>query len=359
MLGSVEDYHKALVTWVTTHGRSLPWRAPWGEPQQPYKTWLSEIMLQQTVVATMIPYYNGFIERWPCIETLAQSPVDDILHAWQGLGYYRRARHLHTTALLIVDHYGGQIPDNEKTLLRLPGIGPYVAAAIRAIAFQQYAVVVDGNVERVMTRLFAQQQPLADNRSALRQYARSLTPKTKTIAPGTYAQAVMELGALVCRPKSPRCASCPVQPHCRAWHSGMAETLPTRKSKAPLPIRRGLIDWVESGDGNVAVYRRPDQGLLGGMHAFHGTPWETKATFPSPHPDANIIPEVVRHVFTHFALELRITKRISQQLPTGCFWHPIRLLEQLALPSVMQKVKHVALSVHNHKADLAKPDKPD
>ena len=334
------SYHSALERWVTREGRTLPWRAPWGDKQDPYRAWLAEIMLQQTQVATVIPYYQAFLARWPDLDALADAPLEAVLHAWQGLGYYARARNLHACAKQVKADYAGRFPSDLAELRRLPGIGEYVAAAIRAIAFQQPAVVVDGNIERIMTRLFAERSPIADNRRTLRRQAAALTPSAERLSPGTYAQALMDLGAMICRPRIPLCGDCPVRSFCRAAKTGRAEQLPTRKAKPKKPLKRGLIYWIEDGAGQVAVEQRPAKGLLGGMYGFPGSSW--CEAFPPLNPSAPPLPGQVTHVFTHFRLELRVVKEIGGPLPPGCFWHPQQALDRIALPSLMQKVAKFA-----------------
>src|SRR6266852_943396 len=251
-----------LLAWYDRHRRTLPWRAPAGARAEPYLVWLSEIMLQQTTVATVGDYFRRFVERWPTVEALAAAPLDDVLSAWAGLGYYARARNLHACARAVAERHDGRFPEDEASLLALPGIGRYTAAAIRAIAFDQPASAVDGNVERVIARLFAIDTPLPDAKPEIQLLAAKLVPESRA---GDYAQAMMDLGATVCTPKSPRCVICPLMSSCRARKLGLAEDLPRRSPKAERPTRRGLAFVLARRDGAILLRKRPAKGLLGGM----------------------------------------------------------------------------------------------
>ncbi len=262
-----------LLDWYDRNGRDLPWRVPAGGKPQPYHVWVSEIMLQQTTTATVAPYYRNFLARWPRIEDLAAAPLDAVLHAWQGLGYYARARNLHKCAKAICKSHGGRLPDHEAGLRALPGIGAYTAAAIAAIAFEQPATAVDGNVERVMARLHAVEQPLAGVKAKLGELARGLTPRTRL---GDYAQALMDLGATVCTPRNPACERCPWRGVCAAHAQGRVAELPRRDAKAARPTRRGMAFWTVRPDGAVLLRRRPERGLLGGMIELPSTPWRAR-----------------------------------------------------------------------------------
>ena len=222
------DFQRDLLAWYDTHARTLPWREKSNQRPDPYRIWLSEVMLQQTTVATVGPYFKAFIDRWPTVQALARAPLDDILTAWAGLGYYSRARNLHKCAQVIVQAYQGVFPDTETRLRTLPGIGPYTAAAIAAIAFDQPAVVIDGNIDRVMTRLHNSPIPIQHNKAAIGAWAAALTPQTR---PGDYAQGLMDLGATICRPANPQCLLCPVQPYCAAHQAGTASNLPVKPPK--------------------------------------------------------------------------------------------------------------------------------
>jgi len=346
-----------LLAWYDRHRRRLPWRALPGERPDPYRVWLSEIMLQQTTVAAVEPYFRDFLARWPSIESLAAADLDQLLHAWQGLGYYARARNLHRAAKLVAEEHAGRLPDSEEVLRRLPGIGAYTAAAIAAIAFGRKATPVDGNVERVVARLFAVREPLPDAKPALRRLAEGLTPERRA---GDFAQAMMDLGATVCVVGRPKCMLCPLADDCRARAAGIAETLPARAPKRRRPLKHGVVFWIERADGAVLLRRRPEQGLLGGMMEFPSTPWRekswTKKSAQSIAPvaaDWQAIPGIVRHGFTHFELELTLLRgRIPAEAEGR--WCRIDRLSELALPSLMKKVARHALA-----ESLAPPAKKD
>jgi A/G-specific adenine glycosylase len=340
-----ERLNRALLAWYDAHRRALPWRAGPGERPEPYRVWLSEIMLQQTTVATVGPYFERFVERWPDLGALAAAPLDDVLHAWQGLGYYARARNLHKCAGQVAAALGGVFPDTEEALRKLPGIGPYSAAAIAAIAFDKPASPVDGNIERVLARLHALETPLPAAKPELRNLARALTP---TKRPGDHAQALMDLGATVCTPKSPDCGRCPWRPDCRAEALGLAAELPRRAARKRRPTRYGTVFWALTRDRRVLVRRRPEKGLLGGMMEFPSTPWEAgKQTTENRLFEADWRPLAgeVNHTFTHFHLVLDIL--LAENVGDGVFdgrWHPLDALDQLALPTVMKKVARHALA---------------
>jgi A/G-specific adenine glycosylase len=343
-----------LLDWYDAHARRLPWRAPPGlSAADPYHVWLSEIMLQQTTVAAVIPYFERFLTRWPTVQDLARAPLDDVLAEWAGLGYYARARNLYKCSRKVSEDLGGVFPDTEDALRDLPGIGAYTAAAIAAIAFGRRAVVVDGNVERVMARLFAVKDPLPGAKAELRELADVLTPDER---PGDYAQAVMDLGATICTPKSPKCLACPWASPCRARAEGIAPELPRRTPKAAKPIRQGVVYWLEaSGPGGTSVLlrRRSERGLLGGMAEVPSEGWSddnhavaVDGTTISEAADWSHQGEPVRHTFTHFHLELTVkTARLDEPMPVeGGYWCPLDDLEAEALPSVMRKVVRRARS---------------
>ncbi len=336
-----------LLAWYDRHRRELPWRAPAGEAAEPYRVWLSEIMLQQTTVATVGPYFRAFLARWPSIEALAAAPLDDVLHAWQGLGYYARARNLHRCAGVVASEHGARFPNEEAALRELPGIGPYTAAAIAAIAFDRRATPVDGNFERVMARLFAVLTPLPDAKPELAALARDLTPEAR---PGDHAQATMDLGATICRPKAPLCERCPLASHCRGRETGIAAELPRRRPKAARPLRHGVVFWLTREDGAILLRRRPDAGLLGGMMEVPSTewrdaPWGPREALPSAPVEAGWrpLPGVVEHGFTHFRLRLElVAARTAGAGPVGT-WCRIESLGGQALPTLSKKVIRHAL----------------
>ena len=340
---------RALLAWYDRERRDLPWRAPPGVAPEPYRVWLSEIMLQQTTTAVVAPYYTAFLERWPDIETLAAATLDEVLHAWQGLGYYARARNLHRCAAVVAREHGGRFPDSEAGLRALPGIGAYTAAAIAAIAFGRPAVVVDGNVERVMARLHAVEAQLPKAKPRLKVLAAALTPERR---PGDYAQAVMDLGATVCTPRNPGCGRCPWRGACAGRTRGIAAELPRRAPKKKRPTRRGLVFWAVRADGAVLLRRRPERGLLGGMIEVPSTPWEAtrwslaKALAHAPFAaDWRRLAGTVRHGFTHFELELGVfAATIDGAVEADGIWCPPDRFAEQALPTLTRKVVRHALA---------------
>lgn len=330
-----------LLDWYDCHHRVLPWRKRAGEPIDPYFVWLSEVMLQQTTVKAVIPYFFAFTERWPNVAALAAAPDSEIMAAWAGLGYYSRARKLIACARDVVKRFDGQFPQDERNLLSLPGIGPYSAAAIAAIAFQKRAVVIDGNVERVIARRFRIETPLPAAKRAIYAFADQLTPDNRA---GDYAQAVMDLGATICTPRNPTCTICPWMHDCASKRHGDAERFPLKIKKASRPTRHGIVYVVQRGD-MVLVTRRPPQGLLGGMTVFPGASWmssksETEEP-PLAHLDWRVMDGTVGHVFTHFALSLTVKHAqapSSAMAPPGHWWAKFDDLSQVGLPSVMSKV---------------------
>ncbi len=305
----------ALLAWYDRHARILPWRVGpaarlAGERPDPYRVWLSEVMLQQTTVAAATGHFLRFVERWPDVHALAAAPRDEVLGAWAGLGYYARARKLHDCAGVVSRDLGGRFPSTEEGLRELPGIGPYTAAAVAAIAFDEPAVVVDGNVERVMARLFAEEAPLPGLKPALRARAAELTPRER---PGDYAQAVMDLGATVCAPARPACLACPWRQACRGHALGIAATLPRRAPKPAKPVRHGVA-WVAlDPQRRILTERRAERGLLGGMLAVPSSDWTSPAEAGAglehaapPLPGDWQPAGEVRHTFTHFHLRLEI-----------------------------------------------------
>jgi len=341
----MEAKAKALLAWYDGHRRELPWRALPGEHAEPYRVWLSEIMLQQTVAAAVAPYFHRFLERWPDVEALAAASLDEVLQAWQGLGYYARARNLHAAARVVASQPGARFPDTEAGLRALPGVGDYTAAAIAAIAFDREATVVDGNVERVMSRLFRIETPLPAAKKAIRSAAAGLTPQRR---PGDYAQAVMDLGATVCLPRRPRCGACPWSEACRGRAAGVAESLPVKAPRQRRPVRRGIAYWTEDGAGRVLLRRRPETGLLGGMMEVPSGPWVEDGPPPEGPPVEGAwspLGAVARHGFTHFILELDVrTGSSGGAAPEGCVWAPIDALADYALPTAMKKVVRLALA---------------
>jgi A/G-specific adenine glycosylase len=333
-----------LLTWYDRHRRDLPWRAPAGERPDPYRVWLSEIMLQQTTIAAVRPYYLAFLQRFPTVEALAQAPVEAVMQAWAGLGYYSRARNLHACAKTVVAQHGGRFPGCEDALLELPGIGLYTAAAIAAIAFDQPAAAVDGNVERVMSRLFMVEEPLPKAKRRLKAVTESLVPADR---PGDFAQALMDLGATICLPKRPLCALCPWMEPCAARAAGVQEAFPRKAEKPERPLRRGAAFVALRSDDAILLRTRPPSGLLGGMAEAPTSAWGTDYDLTRALADAPItadwrrLPGVVRHTFTHFPLELTVyfgTVPAEAPAPVAMRWTPRAALHEEALPNVMKKV---------------------
>ncbi len=340
----------ALLDWYDRHRRVLPWRAPPGARQDAYKVWLSEIMLQQTTVATVGPYYTAFLERFPSVEALAAAEDGDVMAAWAGLGYYSRARNLLKAARQVADTHGGRFPDTEDGLRALPGVGPYTAAAVAAIAFDAKASPVDGNIERVVARLFAVETPLPDAKPVLRELAATLTPDRR---PGDFAQAMMDLGATVCTPKRPACAICPWVDVCLARQRGIADTLPAKRPKPEKPLRTGHAFVGVRADGAVLLGTRPPKGLLGGMAEVPTSDWSEKAGQARPRPPMPApwkeIPGSVGHVFTHFRLALTVHRGAlpsAALTPSGLRFVPADKLVDEALPTVIRKVlAHAGIAV--------------
>lgn len=336
----------ALLAWYDAHARSLPWRAPLGaaERTDPYRVWLSEVMLQQTTVPHAAPYFERFTARWPTVNDLASVEDSDLMAAWAGLGYYARARNLLACARAVANEHGGVFPDTEAALLALPGVGAYTAAAVAAIAFDRPANVVDGNVERVVARLFAVETPVPAARPELKRLAATLVVDDR---PGDWAQALMDLGSGICRPKSPLCLMCPIAAFCAGRATGEPEHYPVRTKKAARPHRQGVA-WVLRDDGGrIALVRRPDKGLLGGMVGLPTSDW----TDTAPDATAPVAADwpaliwkdagAVEHVFTHFSLTL--TVRVASG-PGDFLWtHEAEALA--ALPTVFRKALERALAM--------------
>ncbi len=343
----------ALLAWYDRHRRALPWRSLPGQVSDPYRVWLSEIMLQQTTVKAVAPYFAKFTARWPTIAALAAAPLDDVLKLWAGLGYYARARNLHACAKAVVERHGGRFPQSEADLSALPGIGAYTAAAVAAIAFDARASAVDGNVERVVSRLFAVADELPAGKPRIRSLAASLVPENRA---GDFAQALMDLGATICTPRKPACVLCPWMMQCMARRRGHPERFPRKAPKQAGRLRRGAAFVVVRVDGHVLVRARPSQGLLGGMTEVPTTEWtpdfdERNALKHAPKFSAvpagqrqikwRRVHGIVTHVFTHFPLELVVyTAEVPARAraPRGARWAALSDLPGEALPSLMRKV---------------------
>jgi len=339
-----------LLAWYDRHARALPWRVSPAEQAHgivadPYRVWLSEIMLQQTTVQTVKPYFTAFIDRWPTVEHLASADTEDVMKAWAGLGYYSRARNLKRCADLVAADHGGRFPDTEQGLLTLPGIGPYTAAAIAAIAFDQPAAVVDGNIERVFTRLFKIATPLPSAKTEIRAVVAEATP---TERPGDFAQALMDLGATLCSPKRPACALCPLSENCQARRAGTQEQFPVKPAKKQKPVRLGAAFVAECSDGSVLLVKRPEKGLLGGMSGVPTTNWTVRADGETGAKSAPFAADwhskgVITHVFTHFELRLEVFHAVVTQTPDHeGWWSDGDSLPGEALPTVMKKALSAA-----------------
>lgn len=343
------SYAQMLLAWYDRHHRELPWRtspamAARGKRADPYHVWLSEVMLQQTTVQAVKPYFLKFLAAWPRVDDLAAAPVEDVMAAWAGLGYYARARNLKKCAEAVAREHGGVFPDTEEGLKQLPGIGDYTSAAIAAIAFNRQAAVMDGNVERVISRLFAIDAPLPGSKPAMKAKVAELTPSER---PGDFAQAMMDLGATICTPKRPACALCPFNGACLALARDEPERFPVKAAKKAKPVRLGAAFVAVNTEGEILLRRRIDSGLLGGMTEVPTTAWTARidgGTEVSHAPFAAgwQMAGVIVHVFTHFELRLTVYRaQVPDGLQTGPddgWWEPVTNLDAQALPTVMKKV---------------------
>jgi A/G-specific adenine glycosylase len=342
----------ALLSWYDRHHRDLPWRvsppmAARGVKAEPYHVWLSEVMLQQTTVPAVKSYFAKFLERWPTVNDLAAAPTDDVMAAWAGLGYYARARNLKKCAEAVAREHGGIFPDTEEGLKALPGIGDYTAAAVAAIAFDRQAAVMDGNVERVISRLFAISTPLPAGKPLMRQKVALLTPATR---PGDFAQAMMDLGAIICTPKRPACSLCPFRDACEALHRHDPELFPVKAAKKDKPVRRGAAFVAVTPEGEILLRRRVESGLLGGMTEVPTTGWTARLDGATDTGAAPLAADwqscgTVVHVFTHFELRLTIYRAALKNRPDidDGWWEPVTNLDSQALPTVMKKAIEQAI----------------
>ncbi|MGH1464684.1 MAG: A/G-specific adenine glycosylase [Cognatishimia sp.] len=340
-----------LLDWYDRHARKMPWRVgpadrAAGVTPDPYRIWMSEIMLQQTTVAAVKAYFLKFTGLWPSVGDLAAAKDEDVMAAWAGLGYYARARNLLKCARVVATDHGGVFPNTLEGLLRLPGIGPYTAAAVSSIAFDQKATVVDGNVERVMARIYDIHTPLPAAKPELTEKAAALTPDLR---PGDYAQAVMDLGATICTPKNPACGICPWRENCQSRHQGTAALLPKKTPKKPKPIRLGTVYIARRVDGAYLLERRPDKGLLGGMLGWPGSDWIEGEMARHDVPIRAEWKEVAgeaRHTFTHFHLRLTIKTALvpMDRAPSQGAFVPVSEFDRSDLPTAMRKAFDLALS---------------
>ena len=342
-----QDATRALLAWYACHARALPWRATPGEQPDPYRVWLSEIMLQQTTVATVRQRFDDFVRRWPTVEALAAAPLEEVMAAWAGLGYYARARNLHKCARVVAHELDGRFPDTPEELKKLPGIGDYTAGAIAAIAFNHASVAMDTNAERVIARLFAVSAPLPDARPRLKELAETLLPRE---APGDFAQALMDLGAILCTVRAPACGLCPLRAHCAAHAQELAEELPRKRRRGEKPLRHGDAFLITRRDGHVLLRRRPGRGMLGGMVELPSRGWDNRpAPFDGDTPFGLPFRKLeahVSHTFTHFTLHLsvHVLKRpltleeaTRLPLPENWFWHSADHMDKVGLPTLMRK----------------------
>ena len=338
---------QALLDWYDRHARVMPWRVGPGDRARgvlpdPYRVWLSEVMLQQTTVAAVRDYFRFFIERWPTVGDLAAAEDAQVMAAWAGLGYYARARNLLKCARAVVDRHGGQFPDDASALRALPGIGPYTAAAVGAIAFDRPEVVVDGNVERVMARLHDDPTPLPKAKPVFTAYAAALTPDRR---PGDYAQAVMDLGATICTPRKPACGLCPWRPACAGWANGTAADLPRKLPKQAKPVRFGIAYLARRVDGAWLLERRPDNGLLGGMLGWPGSDWgDAPQDSPPIRAEWKTLAGEARHTFTHFHLRLTVKTALvpMDRTPQRGDFIEAGAFSPADLPTVMRKAFDLA-----------------
>lgn len=343
--------HEKLLNWYDRHHRELPWRITpreslSGRRADPYHIWLSEVMLQQTTVQAVKPYFRKFLDTWPTVGDLAAAESADVMAAWAGLGYYARARNLKKCAEAVARDHGGIFPDTEEGLRALPGIGDYTSAAVAAIAFNRPSAVMDGNVERVISRLYAISDPLPGSKPAMKAKVKALTPDTR---PGDFAQAMMDLGATICTPKRPACALCPFNADCLALKRHDPEHFPVKATKKEKPIRQGAAFVAVNGNGEILLRRRVESGLLGGMTEVPTTGWTARldggttadhAPLPADWQQAG----VVTHVFTHFELRLTVYRaQVEEQPDSAGWWEPVDNLATQALPTVMKKAISMAL----------------
>lgn len=345
MTASISD---TLLAWYDDHARDLPWRNPPGaalpdDPAWPYRVWLSEVMLQQTTVAAVKPYFAKFVSTWPTVEALAAAPEEAVMAAWAGLGYYSRARNLVKCARAVAER--GGFPGTEAELRQLPGLGAYTAAAVAAIAFGERAVVVDANVERVVARLFVIDQPLPAARKPIRAATHSITPDTRA---GDFAQAMMDLGAHICTSKAPRCLLCPLAAACMGRKMGEPERLPVKPAKKAVPERSGTAFWITRMNGaEVWLVTRPPTGMLGGMRALPDDGWSAQGDGSGTPPLAGAWRTLgaVRHGFTHASLTLRVLALETETQPEGAgTWWPVAQIGEAGLATLFAKAADVALA---------------
>lgn len=340
---NVEDFRAQLLKWYDHHRRVLPWRALPKQKADPYHVWLSEIMLQQTTVPAVIPYFLKFLQKWPSVQDLAAADSQEVMENWAGLGYYARARNLHKCAGVVANDLNGKFPKELERLKDLPGIGDYTAAAIRSIAFNKPANVVDGNVERVMARIFAVTEPMPVSKPLLKSLAADMA-EGESKRPGDYAQALMDLGATVCTPSSPKCMICPVRGFCNGYEQGIAESLPARAAKKLKPQKHGYVYWISDRKGRILFQKRGEKGMLGGTIGLPTSVWLDQA-IEKTHLPGILAQEpgkiMVRHSFTHFDLDLHgveiKTDKVGDFDKDGYFWVSKDEAGKLGIPSLFKK----------------------
>lgn len=340
------DFQKNLLKWYDKHRRDLPWRAHSGCKADPYHVWLSEIMLQQTTVPHAIPYFLKFLKLWPTLKKFAAAENEAVMREWAGLGYYARARNLHKCAQVLVRDHKSIFPDTEQELQALPGIGPYTSAAITAIAFDRPAVVIDGNVDRIITRVFGIETPMRESKPLIRQKAEVIYQDIKR--PGDFAQGLMDLGATVCVPQTPRCGVCPVTDFCKAYKKGLQNALPAKPVKKLKPQRVGKAYWLETSDGEILLERRPDKRMLGGMVGLPSSGWDGKAESILPKRSEKGLEYVgdIYHSFTHFDLKLEIWRGALNKMDVRNNSIVFKKADLISagLPSVFKKIAKVMLA---------------
>ncbi|MEN9932660.1 MAG: hypothetical protein RIS17_1233 [Pseudomonadota bacterium] len=351
-----DSWPLTLIDWYRTNARDLPWRNPPGaalpeDPDWPYRVWLSEVMLQQTTVVAAAPYFRHFTTQWPTVAALAAAGDEEVMQAWAGLGYYARARNLLACARAVVERHGGRFPADESALRDLPGIGDYTAAAVAAFGFGRDAVVIDGNIERVVTRLFAIPTPLPAARPAIRAALAPMVPQGQA---GDFAQGLMDLARRVCTPRNPSCLICPLAADCAAHHAGTADMFPVKAARKARPTRAGTAWWIEA-DGHVLTIVRPAKGLLGGMRALPSCDWRGRGEPPLPGRWRTL--GSVSHGFTHFDLNLavdavRLAQRPALDLP-GAQWLPLAAIESAGLPTLFAKAARLGLAAAGEAGEKA------
>lgn len=338
-----EEFRGLMLGWYDKHRRSIPWRAEKGEKPNAYHIWLSEIMCQQTTVQAVVPYFLKFVDRWPRIDDLANADREEVMKAWAGLGYYARARNLHKCAQVIAEDYKGVFPDDKEELQTLPGIGDYTSSAIATMAFNKPATVVDGNVERVMARYFNIKTPVPKGKPLLK-HAASLLFKNAHNRPGDFAQSLMDLGAAICTPRSPKCMLCPINDGCLARIEGNPESLPAREPKKLKPQKFGYVYWLKNDQDKVLLHTRDDKEMMGGMVALPTSDWVLKKEMKGlAHPayifsNIKVTKNIVKHSFTHFDLTLQIvTGDLANANAEGLFWQDRENIDPNEFPTLFKK----------------------